>query len=818
MSAVIFNDQSTPDPIHPIMTWIWNYGDGILDTLNAPPFMHTYGTPGVYDVALKVIDSRGCTDSLNIPDVITISQPEAVFGTTDTLSCPNQLINFSDSSTGPTLSYFWDFGDGGTSLNANPTHAYSADGVYTITLIVTDQYGCQDTMVRPDYIRIASPHASFLLSDSISTCPPLFVNFTNTSLNFSSINWDFGDGTSAQTPDPSHFYSTAGTYLAKLTITSPGGCVDSMVKTIIVRGPQGSFSYGPLSGCKPLVVNFTASTRDRLSFLWDFDDGTIYNTTDSVISYTYTLLGNYLPKMILVDSSGCQVPITGSDTIHVKGVDAAFDFSTQAICDAGPVSFTDLSNANDPITSYAWTFGDGNISASQNPTHIYAAPGIYTPTLIVQTLSGCSDTVIAPVPVKIVASPQADFMSSGNGCAPLTANFNGQLLVPDTSVVSWNWNLGNGNTSTLQIPPAQIYNPAGNYTVQLIVINSTGCRDTVIKNINAFLVPVVSAGLDTLICKGSGTTLSATGADTYLWSPPSGLSCTNCANPIASPVSLTKYIVTGTTVDGCASQDTVEIRVKQPFVMNSSLGDTLCRGGSVRLFASGANSYVWSPSTALTSTTSSTPLASPAVTTTYRVIGSDDVGCFKDTGYITIKVYPIPTVEAGADKSIHVGQSVELMPTTISADVNSVLWTPASTIVRSNYPGVIVKPNETTRYTVEVKNAGGCVSRDQVTVNVICDGANVFIPNTFSPNGDGANDIFYPRGSGLFSIRSFRIFNRWGEIMFEKNECKPNDPTAGWDGTHNGRKLNTDVFVYTIEVVCNNSSIMTFKGNITLLQ
>ncbi|MEI9955521.1 MAG: gliding motility-associated C-terminal domain-containing protein [Ferruginibacter sp.] len=141
--------------------------------------------------------------------------------------------------------------------------------------------------------------------------------------------------------------------------------------------------------------------------------------------------------------------------------------------------------------------------------------------------------------------------------------------------------------------------------------------------------------------------------------------------------------------------------------------------------------------------------------------------CFKDTGYVTIKVYPVPTVEAGNDKTINVGQSVDLMPT-VSADVSSVIWTPTQSIVRNNYPGVTVQPRETTEYTVEARNAGGCKTRDRVTVFVICNGANVFVPNTFSPNGDGVNDIFYPRGTGLFSIKTLRVFNRWGEIVFGK--------------------------------------------------
>jgi gliding motility-associated-like protein len=250
--------------------------------------------------------------------------------------------------------------------------------------------------------------------------------------------------------------------------------------------------------------------------------------------------------------------------------------------------------------------------------------------------------------------------------------------------------------------------------------------------------------------------------------------------------------------------------------MNNSVGDTLCKGGAVRLFASGANSYQWSPSAGLTSTTSSTPLASPGTTTTYRVIGKDDVGCFQDTGYVTVKVYPIPVVNAGENKSINAGQTIDLTPV-VSPDVSTVLWSPTASIVRNNNPGVTVKPKETTEYTIEVRNAGGCRSRDKVTVFVICNGANVFIPNTFSPNGDGMNDVFYPRGSGLFSIKSFRIFNRWGEVMYEKNGFMPNDASAGWDGKHNGQMLNTDVFVYTIEIICDNSSTLVFKGNVALI-
>jgi len=113
---------------------------------------------------------------------------------------------------------------------------------------------------------------------------------------------------------------------------------------------------------------------------------------------------------------------------------------------------------------------------------------------------------------------------------------------------------------------------------------------------------------------------------------------------------------------------------------------------------------------------------------------------------------------------------------------------------------------------------GGCTARDRVTVFVICNGSNIFIPNTFSPNGDGTNDIFYPRGTGVFKIKSLRIYTRWGELIVEKSNFDANNPSYGWDGTNKGKQLNPDVFIYTLEVICDNGSVLIHRGNIALVK
>jgi len=817
LSTITFSDSSATDGIHPLTQWHWNYGDGITETLTSGPFQHTYATPGIYTVTLTVTDATGCTDSIVKTSLLTISRPVAAFHASDTLTCPGRPIQFTSTSTGPGLTYMWDFGDGSTSVTANPTHAYAANGLYSVKLVVFDQYGCTDSIIRGNYINIVIPAANFNVSDTLGTCPPLIVNFTNTSQNYTTLTWDFGDGTTSNSPNPSHFYNTPGMYMAVLTVTGPGGCTSVKQQAITLKGPYGTFTYNPLTGCQPLTVTFRATTHNRVSFIWDFSDGSTMATTDSVITHTYTIPGRYIPKMILIDNGGCTVPVMGPDTIVVHGVTAGMTFNPPIVCGTGTVQFTNTSNSDDAITAYAWDFDDGTASVSANPSHFYSTPGTYYPYLKVTTSFGCTDSIRSPTPVKIVANPQGVITKSADGCVPVTVSFSASLAVADTSAMTWQWNFGNGNTSALSNPPSQTYTVAGSYPISLLVTNSTGCKDTVLATVQGFAIPVVNAGSDTLICYKTGRTLQATGADTYVWSPSTGLSCTNCASPVANPDSLKTYTVTGTTIHGCSATDAITVSVKYPFAMFNSRGDSLCRGSSVTMTASGAYSYSWTPTTGLNNPAAASPIASPVVSTTYRVIGTDDKKCFSDTAYVPITVFDIPVVEAGADRTINVGQTTDLVPS-ISADVNSVIWSPTGSIFRNDYPAASVKPNTTTTYTVEVSNAGGCKSRDNVTVYVICNGANVFIPNTFSPNGDGVNDIFYPRGKGLFRIKTARVFSRWGEVVYEKSDFTPNDASAGWDGTYKGQKLNTDVYVYVIEIMCDNNTVLTYKGNIALIK
>ncbi|MEO6547337.1 MAG: PKD domain-containing protein [Ferruginibacter sp.] len=816
-SLITFNDASVSDNINPIQTWSWNYGDGTTELLSAPPFQHNYSTPGAYLVTLKVVDAIGCADSVTINRGLIISRPVASFTALDSISCPSKQVTFTNQSTGPGLNYLWNFGDGSTSVVQTPLHNYLVDGIYTVQLSIQDQFGCTDSIIKPGAISIITPVADFTMSDSFSICPPLIIQFDNRSVNSASQKWDFGDGTSSSIANPSHFYNYPGTYTITLMITAVGGCTDVKKKDIVVRGPRGTFVYDPLIGCNPVKIDFIGTTQDRMSFIWDFNDGTTVSTTDSLIAHTYTNPGTYLPKMILIDANGCQVPIAGKDTITVNGVTARFSFLDKPLCDRGNISFVNTSVSNDVITSYKWLMGDNTSSIAQAPQHYYNSTGKYYPKLVVTTLHGCMDSMLSSIPVKVVASPRINITSTSSGCTPLNVTFKGLIVVADTSSITWYWNFGNGNFSTTQNPNVQTFDVAGIYAPYAIGTNSSGCSDTAANAIEAYLIPPVNAGLDTIVCKRSGTTLQSSGATNYSWGPSAGLSCINCANPVATPDSTRNYFVKGTSVHGCTATDTVLVKVLYPFKIKYSNTDTLCLGQTVKLFASGTDEFQWTPATGLNNPNIAFPIGIPQATVTYRVVGTDSRGCFKDTGYVIIKVYPIPLINAGSDKTINTGQTLDLVPQ-ISADVSTVTWSPTGSIFRNFSNAISVKPRETTEYTAEVKNGGGCMARDKVTVFVICNGTNVFIPNTFSPNGDGANDVFYPRGTGLFKIKSMRLFNRWGQVVFERNDFNANDAAEGWNGTYRGAKLSADVFVYTIDILCDNNTVLTYKGNVALIQ
>ncbi|MCC6187172.1 MAG: gliding motility-associated C-terminal domain-containing protein, partial [Chitinophagaceae bacterium] len=187
-----------------------------------------------------------------------------------------------------------------------------------------------------------------------------------------------------------------------------------------------------------------------------------------------------------------------------------------------------------------------------------------------------------------------------------------------------------------------------------------------------------------------------------------------------------------------------------------------------------------------------------------------------DTGFIKVTVHPLPIVDAGADQRVLAGTAVQLLGT--GTNIKDYLWWPDTALSCANCPNPKTTATKTTLYTLKVTSDFGCSDTDQVNIVVFCDQSQLFIPNTFTPNGDGQNDYFFPQGTGVGKIKSFIVYNRWGQKVFERTNIDINVREQGWDGSFGGTTLGSDTFVYTLEATCDNGEIVFLKGDITLIR
>ena len=813
-SPVAMTNTTATDGINNLTQVTWSMGNGVRITSTDNPFSYTYPVAGTYTIRLIVRDAAGCADSIQRTNIVRVLDPKARFRVIDTPSCPGAVLTFQNQSTGTaTPSYVWDFGDGATSTATSPTHSYADTGRFAVKLLLTEAIGCRDSLTYN--VRISRPFAAFTLNDSISICEIFEARFTNTSTFGQTYFWDFGDGTTSTLTNPVHYYAGPGTFQVKLVTTSPGGCTDSSFARIRLGTGTGTLTYSPLSGCAPLTVALQTSTDVPLTYTWDLGDGNLLTGTDSNLTHTYEA-GFYFPNLLVNDRIGCFGVIAGADTIKAFGSRPNFGADKWVLCDSGTVQFTDSTFTPDVITGYFWDFGDGGTSTLANPRHLYTAPGLYTVTLTTNTQTGCTNSRTKPAFIKVVPSPQIRISGDTSFCMPASFRLDGQWLNPDTSSLQWTWDV-NGQSFTGPSTPQLVRPTSDSIRTRLIAVNGNGCTDTAYQLVVVHPLPTVSAGNDTTICLGTAAVLQPAGAQTYTWSPATYLSCTNCPNPQAFVTDPIQYTVTGTSAFGCRSTDSVIVRVKKPFRITATGSDTLCAGEQAPLRATGAENYLWVPSAGLSANNIPNPVATPSVTTRYTVIGFDSLNCFRDSAVVTVSFYRYPIIAMPRDTIIRSGTGIQLLPQ-ISADGTTFLWTPPNGLSCTSCPNPVASPLVTTRYRITASNPGGCASFADVVVQGRCGKEDIFIPNAFTPNGDNRNDYFYIIGNGLQSVKSLRIFNRWGNKVFERTFFNANTPNLGWDGTLRGQPQPPGTYTYVAEALCGDGSIIPLTGTVTLIR
>lgn len=510
-SAVQFTNTSLTNGGGPITNWYWNFGDPLSGNNNVSYIehpAHLYNTAGTYDVMLVVTNGSGCSDTV-FQQVTIRSRPLPSFTANPVcLGDITQFTNTSNPGNGTLVYYDWDFGDGSPHANiSDPQHLYSGAGIYPVTLTIANSFGCQASLTQPVTV-YQLPVSTFTVAGL--QCEGAEVYFDDQSMAaqgyISQWNWDFGDGASAiinfpSVPDTTHVYNQAGIFSVNLTVTTNLGCSNTSSQVVnIQHAPVANFSFS--NNCEGQAVLFTDLTQLNgggalASWYWDFGDpssGAYNNSTQQNPMHIFTGPGTFNVKLIVANINGC------TDTI-VKPVEVMMapvaQFSADSVCLGNPTHFTDLSLPNaSAITSWFWNFGDGYFSTQQNPEHTYSTWGEYTVSLSVVNGNGCQDDTTMLVLVK--ALPSSAFHYTGV-CAGSVTMFTDMSTTPQGSIIAWEWQFGDGNTSTQQ-NPEHIYAAGGNYWVSLTVENSLGCTSSIQQNVNIYNAPSANFSAYSVFC------------------------------------------------------------------------------------------------------------------------------------------------------------------------------------------------------------------------------------------------------------------------------------------------------------------------------
>jgi PKD repeat protein len=432
-------------------SYSWSFPGGTPGSSTDPNPTVVYNTAGTYTVTLTATNATGSNTSTQNSYITVQTTPVAGF----TSSSNGFTAIFTNTSTGA-VSSNWNFGDGGTSTDPNPVHTYAADGTYTVTLTVTNPCGTHTS--TQTVVIITPPTAGFTASPT-SGCGPLTVQFTNTSTaNATNFSWDFPGGSPAGSSEqnPTVVYGMAGTYTVTLTVSNAAGSSSTTQTSYITVNP------GPTAGFTSAVngssATFTNTSANAVSYSWNFGDGN--SSAQQNPSHTYANDGTYTVTLTATNPCGIH---TATQTLVIATPPTA-GFTATPVTGCGPLSvqFTSTSSANS--ASFNWTFPGGTPgnSTAQNPVVVYYTPGIYSVTLTVSNTAG-SNTATQTNYVTVNAGPTAGFTSAVNGNTATFAN-------SSTNAVSYAWNFGDGNSSTLQ-NPSHVYTNDGTYTVTLTATN-----------------------------------------------------------------------------------------------------------------------------------------------------------------------------------------------------------------------------------------------------------------------------------------------------------------------------------------------------------
>ncbi|MBV9987361.1 MAG: gliding motility-associated C-terminal domain-containing protein [Chitinophagaceae bacterium] len=562
--------------------------------------------------------------------------------------------------------------------------------------------------------------------------------------------------------------------------------------------------------CKDFTVHFEnqSTSSSIISYTWDFGNTGAPNnsSTNPTADYTYPDTGSYNASLHVTGPRGCQGDAFTTVIVY-PGFTAAF--SITGSCYQNPYLFTDATVTKYGfVNSWRWNFGDDTTMADtsnlKTASYKYGYSSTKNISLVTTSSKGCIDSVRQDLVVRDKPSlllPFKDTLICSIDTLPIP--------VGNSGTVSWlpNKNIIGANTSRPLVFPKDT-------TRYMVTVNDNGCINTDTVTVNVLPFITVDAGKDTVICTTDTVRLRPVSyALAYQWTSSSGEIVASQKFPLVRPLVNTTYSVIAN-LGKCQDHDTVRIRVVKYPTAAAGPDTTICFGDRVQLRGTiKASSFSWSPAASLTSANILNPIAGPSRTTAYVLRVTDTLGCPKQvTDTVIVTVAPTVVPNAGRDTSVAPNQPLQLVAT----GGLQYSWTPPTGLSDPNIANPIVTLGEdvdSIKYRVRVYNSGSCFADDEVMVRVFKSGPDILVPSAFTPNGDGRNDVLRPYAIGITDFHFFKVYNRWGQLLFSTSELG-----KGWDGTFNGASQPSTTYVYQAEGIDYSGKRVFRKGTAVLIR
>ncbi len=793
----------------------WSFGDGSVSSAYTPS--HAFSSEGEFEIMLIANTGAGCSDttysSITVWDV-----PQAEFTLNVDSGCGPLEVQFYNASIGEGISFNWNFGGIGNSTDQFPgSFTFAADPfdaiTYSIALEATNI--CGSSVATTPVVVMPSPTAVFS-PDLNVYCSFTEVPFANASIGLpDAFQWNFGDGTTGTSADPivTHTYSAeidAEDFTITLIASNECG-MDTAEYTITVLPNEVTafFNSDPVSGCAPLAVNLSEFCTGDTTLYWDLGDGNV--SIDPAVSHTFSDPGSYT---IELHAFGCGYDSYSMQIDVLPSPEPSLTAAPETLCVGDEVNFF---NTTPDVADVDWNFGDGSGSVLSDPSHAYNISGTFDVTLTVTSiLNGCVASVTDQIAVG--TTPIAGFEPDpASGCIDLTIDLQNTSIDGN----AFQWIFGDGNTSAAS-SPQHTFTQAGTYTIALIAENLNGCTDTTTSIVVAHPLPIssfqVSANSSCVSPVGVQTMNNSTGAAGFSWDFGNGTTSTLNQPQITFDGPGTYTIaLTAITQYGCIDTSTAEFIVHPtPVAAFSSQPDPGCARQDV-LFVNGslnASDFHWQFGDGATSAEAD-PIHVYADPAEYDVqlIATGAGGC-TDTLIVenAVRIDPTPHADFNTDTISSIRHALRFI--NLSDGAQTFEWTFGDEENSTEIHPIHLFPADGGGFTICLVAINAFACADTLCRYISVEGdPDIFVPNTFTPNNDGANDTFLPILNGFNGWDySLLIFDRWGNEIH-----RTSDRNEGWNGESRGIDMPIGVYVWKV-IVSRNGDARDFIGHVSLVR